>query len=80
MQKLSMLLCGCASLALVLFFLVAPARADLLDGLYAYWPLDGDTLDATDNGFDGTGRNGPLAFSPGMFGDAVDLNGNNQDI
>ena len=34
------------------------ASADLNDGLVAYWPADGDAIDATGNGHDGTLMNG----------------------
>ncbi len=41
----------------------------LSDGLVAYWEMDGDWLDSTGNGHDGTPGGDP-GFVPGMFGQA----------
>jgi len=43
-----------ACLGLSLCVLAGTANADLTTGLVGYWPLDGDALDASGNGNDGT--------------------------
>lgn len=54
------------------------ARGQFANGLVAYWPLDGDLLDATDTGAHGTFQEGTgdaeLRFAAAQFGDGVDLN------
>jgi hypothetical protein len=42
--------------------------------LAAYYPLDGDTLDATGNGFDGTAMGDPV-FIEGAIGQALEFDG-----
>lgn len=54
------------------------ASAQFTDGIVAYWPFDGDLLDATDTGAHGSfiaGTGDPeLRFAPGQFDDGVNLN------
>ena len=53
---------------LLLVVLVAgAASADITSGLVGYWPLDGDTLDASGRGNDGV-LNGNAALAPDRFG------------
>jgi len=65
----------------VLVVATACARADLRDGLIAYWPFeDGQGLTATDitgNGFDGALSPADIAWVPGKVGTAVDCDGTN---
>jgi len=73
------------SLQLLLFTLLvvcAPAisKAGLNDGLVAYWPFDGDVLDAFgDNDGEAMGTE-PISFEPAMFGDGMRLNGEDQFV
>jgi len=58
-------LCGIVlALALVL---TAGARADITTGLVGYWPLDGDAVDASGNGANGT-INGTVVPAPDREG------------
>ncbi|MFC1780804.1 LamG domain-containing protein [Planctomycetota bacterium] len=58
------------STLLLLLSLGQLARGDLI----AYYPLDGDALDASGNGWDGEESGGPLTYEAGMIGDALSLN------
>jgi len=62
----------CCVLMLGLFAVDADAR--LSESLIAYYPLDGDTRDATGNGHDGEIVGDPQTV-PGMFGDALEFDG-----
>ncbi len=43
-------------------------------GLVAYWPMDGDAVDATGHGYDGSLR-GDVSFAPGILGGAATFDG-----
>ena len=80
MKRSSLLLCGCASIALAVL-LGASARADITDGLRAYYPLDGDFLDASGNELHGMERGFPaIEFADGKFGQGIVLDGGNQYV
>ena len=70
-------------LVLVLCFVTTVARADISDGLVAYWPLDeaaGDTTaDVTGNGSDGTFVDAPT-WVAGKFGSALDFDGSDDAV
>ncbi len=66
-------------LSAVLCLLVASpnVRADMRDGLVAYWPLDdaaGTTAEETINGLDGS-LNGDPTWVAGKVGGALDVDG-----
>ena len=42
------------SVLTICIILAGPASADIATGLVGYWPLDGDAVDASGNGHDGT--------------------------
>jgi hypothetical protein len=47
--------------------------------LIGYWTFDGNTLDSSGSGFNGTPVNSP-GFVPGQVGQAIELNGSNQYV
>lgn len=51
----------------------------ITSGLVGYWKADGDALDSSGNGLNGTLNNG-VTFAPGQFGQAFSLDGSNQWI
>ena len=53
------------------------ASGELEEGLIGHWPFDGDFKDVSGKGRNGTGKNSP-GFSKGQFGQALELNGDNQ--
>jgi len=55
------------------------ARADLTDGLMAYYPLDGNAKDASGNGYNGT-QNGGVSYTSGVFEQAASFDGNDDYI
>lgn len=55
-------------LCLVLVWTVFDLSADLTSSLIAYYPLDGDAMDATGNGHNGTLMGNPQ-FMPLAYGD-----------
>lgn len=61
-------------LVVSLYVVVPNATAQLIGGEVAYWPFNGDATDATGNGHDGT-ASGPVAYSAGVLGRALDLRG-----
>jgi len=61
-----------ASLTIVRFGI----PAGLANGLLAYYSFDVDGTDDSGNGVDGT-LGGEAAISPGLFGNALDMNGDN---
>lgn len=69
------------AIAVALIF-TGTAGAEITDGLVAYWPLEGDFVDATGNGNDGTfmGTNATPSFSSGRFGVGIDLDGVDQFV
>lgn len=79
MKRSSLFLCGCASIALAVL-LATPARAGIVDGLQAYYPLNGDFLDASGNNLHGMERGTPIVFGPGQFGQGIVLDGGNQYV
>lgn len=52
------------------------AVGSLAQGMIGYWPFDVDGRDASGNGVDGV-LGGEAAISPGKFGNALDMNGDN---
>ena len=58
---------------------LAKASGELSEGLIGHWPFDGDLKDASGKGRHGTGKNSP-GFGKGHFGQALDLNGDNQYV
>ncbi|MBN1817031.1 MAG: hypothetical protein JW828_06695 [Sedimentisphaerales bacterium] len=53
-------------------------NAGLQDGLFGYWPMDGDFLDASGNGHDGAPRSGvTVTFDQGKLNQAAVFNGTN---
>ncbi len=56
----------------------------ILTGLIGYWPLDGDTLDKTANGTDGTfvssGLPATPVFGAGKFGNSISLEFDNKEF
>lgn len=69
------------SLALGIFFVLLflmNANASLSDGLVAYYPLDGNSLDQT-NSYDGVAQNG-ASYSSGISGQAASFDGQNDYI
>ena len=52
---------------------------DLAKDLIGHWPFDGDLKDISGNKRDATGKNSP-GFAKGQFGQALDLNGENQYV
>lgn len=65
-------------LALLATLFPLSLQAQYSDGLVAYWPFDGDLLDASDTGAHGTLVEGSgdteLRFAAGQFDDGVNLN------
>ena len=57
----------------------AQVPENLADGLIGHWPFDGNLKDSSGNGRHGTGKNSP-GFAKGQFGQALDLNGENQYV
>ncbi|MDE0597080.1 MAG: ankyrin repeat domain-containing protein [Roseibacillus sp.] len=57
----------------------AQVPENLADGLIGHWPFDGDFKDSSGNDRHGTGKNSP-GFAKGQFGQALDLNGENQYV
>jgi len=57
----------------------AQVPENLTDGLIGHWPFDGDFKDSSGNDRHGTGKNSP-GFAKGQFGQALDLNGENQYV
>ena len=57
----------------------AKVSKGLSEGLIGHWPFDGNLKDASGNGRHGKGENGP-GFVKGQFGQALDLNGENQYV
>ncbi len=57
----------------------AKASGKLGEGLIGHWPFDGNLEDASGKGRHGTGKNSP-GFAKGQFGQALDLNGDNQYV
>jgi hypothetical protein len=55
------------------------ARAAIDDGLVSYWPFDGDLEDLLDVN-DGTMVGAAASFTPGKFGQSIDLNGTDQYV
>ena len=53
------------------------SNAELITDLAAYWPFDGDLLDQSINGNDGTAFNGASFIAGGRFGQAVSFDGSN---
>ncbi len=66
------------SFVLVLSLVKGAANADITSALVAYYPLDGDVMDATGNGHDGTIMGDPK-FVPGIFGQALEFKAENRD-
>ncbi len=62
------------SFVLLLGLVTGAANADITSALVAYYPLDGDVIDATGNGHDGTIMGDPQ-FVPGKFGQAFEFDG-----
>ncbi len=56
-------------------YTVDDAAGSIASGMVAYWKLDGNALDASPNGFDGT-INGNPATVAGQVGNALDFPGN----
>jgi hypothetical protein len=54
--------------------LVFSSYAIGVEGLVAYWPFDGDTLDYSGSGLDGTAVGGEF-YETGQIGDAIYING-----
>ncbi len=71
------------SFILVLGLTTTFAKADISDGLVAYWPLDEGTgtttADLTGNGSDGTFVDAP-AWVGGKLGNALDFDGSNDAV
>ena len=57
----------------------AKATGELAEGLIGHWPFDGSLEDASGQGRNATGKNSP-GFGKGQFGQALDLNGDNQYV
>ena len=55
------------------------ASAELAEGLIGHWPFDGNLRDVGGRGRHGTGKNSP-GFGKGQFGQALELNGDNQYV
>lgn len=56
---------------------------ELIPGLLAYWPFDGDTSDASGNGHDGTLTNGATLSDdvpPGSSGQSLQISGGEQHV
>ena len=63
---------------LLLGLVTSAANADITSALVAYYPLEGDVMDATGNGHDGTIMGDPK-FVPGKFGQALEFKAENRD-
>ncbi|MEK8018025.1 MAG: LamG domain-containing protein [Candidatus Parabeggiatoa sp.] len=75
MAKLRCELRAVLSMALIMGLSWFPgAKADLNDGLVAYYPFDGNANDASGNGNDGT-EHGGIEYIDGVIGNAVSLDG-----
>ncbi|MEO1834128.1 MAG: hypothetical protein ABGZ49_01425, partial [Akkermansiaceae bacterium] len=57
----------------------AQVPENLADGLIGHWSFDGNFKDSSGNDRHGTGKNSP-GFAKGQFGQALDLNGENQYV
>ncbi len=55
------------------------ASGELAEGLIGHWPFDGNLRDVGGRGRHGTGKNSP-GFGKGQFGQALELNGDNQYV
>jgi len=62
------------SFVLLFGLFTGAADANITSALVAYYPLDGDAMDATGNGHDGTIIGDPQTI-PGMFGQALEFDG-----
>jgi hypothetical protein len=70
-SKTTMLLCA----ALVVVLTGSAAGADVTAGLVGHWPLNGDTLDVSGQGRDGTLVGDAHLIDDGVFGGALELDG-----
>lgn len=68
-NRFSLLVLLCVGL-----FFISSDSASGVEGLAAYWPFDGDTLDYSGNGVDGTAVGSPV-YETGQIGDAIYING-----
>ena len=73
--------CRLKTLCLTLFYLLAalpltslPVHAGLNDGLVAYYPFNGNAVDSSGNGHDGTEYHG-VQYVPGVIGQAAYFDG-----
>ena len=57
----------------------AEATGELAESLLGHWPFDGDLRDASGKERHGKGKNSP-GFGKGLFGQALELNGDNQYV
>ena len=55
------------------------ASGELAEGLIGHWPFDGNLRDVGGRDRHGTGKNSP-GFGKGQFGEALELNGDNQYV
>jgi hypothetical protein len=63
------------TLAATAALLAVNLQADILTGLVAYYPFDGDTLDASGNGLHATPHTGVVSYADGQFGRAAWFDG-----
>ncbi len=64
---------------LFLFSLIPIVSADVTTGLVGYWPLDGNTIEKTGKGGDGTAVGNPT-WDKGRYGQAIKLDGKTQRV